>query len=145
VRIKYNYRKFPADPSRAFPKRRSANRPVIPVTLINGDSKITNLAIIDSGADLCIFHAEIGEQTGIDIESGKLQTFSGITREQLTAYFHNIKIGIGGYNYDCYVGFSRDLVNMPYGLLGQVGFFNLFNVTFNYEKERIELVRKSCA
>ncbi len=142
IRLKFDYRKFPADPSDAFPSRRSATRPVIPVTLINGDERVTNLAIIDSGADLCIFHAEIGEQIGIDIESGKVQTFSGITREQLSAYFHDIKIGIGGYEYDCYAGFSRDLVNMPYGLLGQVGFFDLFNIVFDYKKERIELIRK---
>jgi len=142
IRLKFDYRKFPADRSEAFPRRQSATRPVIPVTLINGDRKVTNLAIIDSGADLCIFHAEIGEQIGIDIESGKVQTFSGITREQLTAYFHNIKIGIGGHEYDCYAGFSRDLANMPYGLLGQVGFFNLFNIVFDYNKERIELISK---
>ena len=142
IRLKFDYRKFPADRSEAFPRRQSATRPVIPVTLINGDRKVTNLAIIDSGADLCIFHAEIGEQIGIDIESGKVQTFSGITREQLTAYFHNIKIGIGGHEYDCYAGFSRDLANMPYGLLGQVGFFDLFNIVFDYNKERIELISK---
>ena len=142
IRLKFDYRKFPADPSKAFPRRRSATRPVIPVTLINGDKKVANLAIIDSGADLCIFHAEIGEQIEIDIESGKLQIFNGITGEQLAAYFHDIKIGIGGYEYDCYAGFSRDLVNMPYGLLGQVGFFDLFNIVFDYNKERIELISK---
>lgn len=142
VRLKFDYRKFPSDPSKAFPRRRSATRPVIPITLINGDKKVTNFAIADSGADFCIFHAEIGEEIGIDIESGKPQVFSGITKEQLTAYFHDIKIGIGGYEYDCYAGFSRDLVNMPYGLLGQVGFFDLFNVLFDYNKERIELNTK---
>jgi hypothetical protein len=143
IRLKFDYRKFPADPSDAFPGRRSATRPVIPVTLINGNKKVTYLAIIDSGADLCIFHAEIGEQIGINIESGKVLTFSGITREQLTAYFHEIKIGIGGYEYDCYAGFSRNLANMPYGLLGQGGFFDLFNIVFDYNKERIELISKA--
>jgi len=142
IRLKFDYRKFPADPSEAFPKRRSATRPVIPVTLINGDRKVTNLAIIDSGADLCIFHSEIGEQIGIDIESGKPLIFNGITKEQLTAYFHDIKIGIGGYEYDCYAGFSKDLSNMPYGLLGQVGFFDLFNIAFDYKRGRIELTSR---
>ena len=61
MRLKFDYRKFPSEPSDAFPRRRSATRPVIPITIINGDSKIANLALIDSGADLCLFHADIGE------------------------------------------------------------------------------------
>jgi len=142
IRLKFDYRKFPADPSDAFPRRRSATRPVIPVTLINGDEKVTNLAIIDSGADLCIFHAEIGEQIGLVVESGKVLQYYGISGQQLTAYFHDVKIEVGGYEFDCWAGFSRDIDNLPYGLLGQVGFFDLFNIVFDYNKERIELISK---
>ena len=142
MRLKFDYRKFPSEPSDAFPRRRSATRPVIPITIINGDSKIANLALIDSGADLCLFHADIGEQIGINIESGKKLTFSGITKDKLTAYFHNIKISISGYEHECYAGFSRDLANMPYGILGQHGFFNLYKILFDYEKDRVELITK---
>ncbi len=143
--FKYDYRKFPAEPSEAFPKRLSASRPVIPISLINGEKSVRHFAIIDSGADLCIFHAELGEQIGIAVESGKLLRFYGISGEQLMAYFHDIKIEVGGYEFDCYAGFSRDLSNLPYGLLGQLGFFNLFNVLFDYNKERIELKLKNNA
>jgi len=142
INLKYDYRKFPAEPSKAFPRRFSAIRPVIPIRLIKGEKGVRYLAIIDSGADLCIFHAEIGELIGIAVESGKLLQFSGIASQQLTAYFHDIKIEVGGYEFDCYAGFSRDLGNLPYGLLGQVGFFNLFNIVFDYNKERIELISK---
>jgi len=143
--LKYDYRKFPAEPSRAFPRRFSATRPVIPIQLIRGEKRVGYLAIIDSGADLCIFHAEIGELIDITVESGKLLQFSGISNQQLTAYFHNIKIEVGGYEFDCYAGFSRDLGNLPYGLLGQLGFFNLFDILFDYNKERLELKLKNNA
>lgn len=143
--FKYDYRKFPAEPSKAFPRRFSAIRPVIPIRLIRGEKEVRYLAIIDSGADLCIFHAEIGELIGIAVESGKLLQFSGISGQQLAAYFHNIKVEVGGYEFDCYAGFSRDLGNLPYGLLGQLGFFNLFDVLFDYNKERIELKLKNNA
>jgi len=143
--FKYDYRKFPAEPSKAFPRRFSAIRPVIPIRLIRGEKEVRYLAIIDSGADLCIFHAEIGELIGIAVESRKLLQFSGISGQQLAAYFHNIKVEVGGYEFDCYAGFSRDLRNLPYGLLGQLGFFNLFDVLFDYNKERIELKLKNNA
>ncbi len=140
--FKYDYLNFPAEPSKAFPRRFSALRPVIPIWLIGGDKRIGYHAIIDSGADLCIFHAQIGELLGIAVESGKLLPFNGISGELLTAYFHDIKIEVGGYEFDCYAGFSRDIDNMPYGLLGQLGFFNLFDVLFDYNKGRIELKLK---
>jgi len=143
--LRYDYRKFPAEPSQAFPRRFSAIRPVIPIQLIRGGKRVRYLAIIDSGADLCIFHAEIGELLGITVESGKLLQFSGISSQQLAAYFHDIKIEVGGYEFDCYVGFSRDLENLPYGLLGQLGFFNLFDILFDYGRERIELKLKNYA
>ena len=146
VVLKYDYRKFPIKkPSRAFPRRFSASRPVIPIQVISGDKRVGYLALIDSGADVCIFHAEIGEIIGITIESGKEMTFKGVTGEELTAYFHDIKIGVGGYELDCYAGFSRGLSNMPYGVLGQMGFFSSFNILLDYNGERIELKLKNDA
>lgn len=145
ISLKFDYRKFPAEPSDAFPSRHSALRPVIPVTLFNRGMGVKHLALIDSGADLCVFHAEIGEQIGIDIESGKEFIFYGIAKkpEPLKAYRHDIKIEVGGYQYDCRAGFSRDIPNMPYGVLGQDDFFKIFNVIFDYNKGRIELKNKA--
>ncbi|MEA1872222.1 MAG: hypothetical protein U9M91_02365 [Chloroflexota bacterium] len=141
--LKFDYRKFPAEPSEAFPRRFSAIRPVIPVTLINDGKRVKYLCIIDSGADLCIFHAEIGEQIGVEVEKGKLLDFYGIYARKMKAYFHDIRIGVGGYEFDCYAGFSRDLDQLPYGLLGQQGFFDLFILVFDYSKERVELKPKN--
>lgn len=142
VHFKFDYRKFPSNPSEAFPRRHSANRPVIPITLINGGNSIKYLALIDSGADLCVFHAEIGEQIGIDIESGKKQGFNGIAGETMPAFFHHIEIEVGGHRLPCYAGFCKELTKMPYGILGQQSFFDAFYVTFDYNKEKVELKLK---
>ena len=141
--LRYDYIKFPAEPSVAFPRRFSASRPVIPIRLIKGNKDVRYHAIIDSGADLCIFHAQIGEVLGLTIESGKLLDFNGISGQQLTAYFHDIQIEVGGHRFDCYAGFSRDIDNMPYGLLGQIGFFDLFSIVFDYKRQRIEINLKN--
>ena len=125
VRFKLDYRKFPAAPTEPFPRRKSVVRPVVPVALINGSNRVRVYALIDSGADYCIFHAEIGEQLGLQIESGKSLPFSGIAG--------------AGHEFGCYAGFSRDIQDLPYGILGQVGFFDVFKVSFDYKKEKIEL------
>ena len=143
--LKYDYLKFSAEPSEAFPRRLSASRPVIPIQLIKGEKRIRYFVLIDSGTDLCIFHAEIGELIGLVVESGKVLKYYGISGQQLTAYFHDVKIEVGGYEFDCWAGFSRDIDKLPYGLLGQLGFFNLFNVLFDYKNERIELKLKNNA
>jgi len=145
VTLKYDYVKLPSKPSEAFPRRLGVSRPIVPIQLINGQNKQRCYALIDSGADYCVFHASIGEVIGLTIESGKLDTFSGVAEQQqpLTAYFHDIKIEVGGYEFDCWAGFSRDIANLSCGCLGQFGFFSLFNVSFDYNKERIELKLKN--
>ena len=139
VRFKLDYRRFPAGPTEPFPSRTSVVRPVVPIALIHGSNRVRVFALIDSGADYCIFHAEIGEQIGLEIESGKSLSFSGISSAGQTAYFHNIELEVGGHEFDCYAGFSRDIQDLPYGILGQVGFFDIFKVSFDYNKEKIEL------
>lgn len=138
--LKFPYKKFPQDPNEAFPDHRQAQRPVIPITVKCGDKEIDYLALIDSGADFCIFHGEIGQLLGIDIQSGKKLEFFGVTGEKESAYFHEITINIAGRDKHCYCGFSElNNSKLPYGILGQKGFFDMFKITMDYKKNRIEL------
>lgn len=45
-------------------------RPVIPIEIIYNKISVPHEVLIDSGADLCIFDAQIGEILGLDIASG---------------------------------------------------------------------------
>lgn len=139
--MKFPYSKFPSVPNPAFPDNKHIKRPVITIEVKYNGNAIKYLALIDSGADFCIFHAEIGEAIGIDIKSGKTLEFFGVIGEKKEAYFHKIIINIGGLEKECYCGFSYefDKTKMPYGILGQKGFFELFKVAMDYEKEQIEL------
>ena len=53
-------------------------RPVIPVKLRNNGKEIEYHVLVDSGADMCLFDAEIGEAIGIDIKKGILKTVFGV-------------------------------------------------------------------
>jgi len=139
--MKFSYSKFPSSPNPAFPERKFIKRPVIPVEVKYNGNSIKYLALIDSGADFCIFHAQIGEALGIDIKKGKTLEFYGIVGDKKEAFFHNVLISVGGIEKECYCGFSYefDETKMPYGVLGQKGFFNLFKILMDYEKEQIEI------
>jgi len=56
----------------------------------------------------------------------------------------DINIEIQGWiKFSACVGFSYDFTkNMPYGILGQKGFFNLFKVIVDYTGEDIEIREK---
>lgn len=97
-------------------------------------------ALIDSGADFSIFHAEIGEYLGIDIRSGAKEMFGGIQdRGGAEAFLHRITLVVGGWKYDTTIGFSYDIAPRGFGILGQKGFFDVFIVKFDLLKEEIEL------
>jgi len=138
--MNFKYQKFPVDSKNCpFPNKKSALRPVIQVDFETPGGNFGYLVLIDSRADYCIFHAQIGEQLGLDIKSGDPLVFYGTSGEPQKAYFHEITFKIGGNPHTCKVGFSYDMDKLAYGLLGQDGFFNKWVVKFEYQKENVEL------
>lgn len=138
--MNFKYRKFPTDPENGpNPNKTSSLRPVIQIDFDGIHGRFGYLVLIDSGADWCIFHATIGEQLGLDIKSGRKVTFHGTSGEEQVAYFHQVNFYVGGISMTTLVGFSYELEKLPYGLLGQDGFFDKWVIKFEYNKENIEL------
>lgn len=117
-------------------------RPVIPLTIEYQSRSISYEVLVDSGADFCVFDAQIGELLGIDVESGIRQNMSGITGVIQPYYLHMVTLRVGGWPYTAAVGFLPNIANVGYGVVGQKGFFDRFIVKFYYEKEEIELKEK---
>ena len=116
-------------------------RPVIPVTLQHGENKIGYEVLVDSGADLCIFHEEIGTALGVNVRSGEKREVFGVGGKASFYYLHTITLSVGGWPYKIEAGFMPNVSGhvMGYGVVGQKGFFDLFVVKFDLLKEEIEL------
>src|SRR3989344_145135 len=111
-------------------------KPVIPIGLTIGDEPFEYSALIDSGADFCIFDAGIGDALNIDVRSGKKVNFGGIQEAGAAeAFIHEVTLIIGGWKYKTQVAFSYHLSKRAFGVLGQQGFFDLFSVKFDLVKE----------
>ena len=56
-------------------------------------------------------------------------------------YLYKVKIEVGGWEYEIEAGFMTTVAGhaIPYGLVGQKGFFDIFVVKFDLLKEEIEL------
>lgn len=138
--MNFSYQKFPFDSKNSpFLNKKSALRPVIQIDFETSKGNLGYYVLIDSGADYCIFHAQVGEQLGLDIKSGASLTFFGTSGTPQVAYFHKITFKIGGHPHTCKVGFSYDMDQLAYGILGQDGFFNKWTVKFEYQKENIDI------
>jgi hypothetical protein len=113
-------------------------RPVVHIKVAYGTKTIVQEVLVDSGADVCLFDAEVGTSLGIPIERGEPCTFAGVNADPRPAYMHPITIILGGSEYEMQAGFVPDFAPL-YGIVGQVGFFQLFSVKFTYPKEEIEI------
>ena len=133
--MKYNYKKY-------GPLTR---RPVVPIKLNNRDVSIGYEVLVDSGADLCIFDAEIGEALGLDISKGKKMEVFGVGGKASFYYLHKVEIEVGGWKHKIEAGFMSDVAGriMPYGIVGQNGFFENFIVRFDWLKEEVEIKTRS--
>lgn len=126
--MKFKYKKYGSD----------TLRPVIPIEVEFNNLSVPYEVLIDSGADICIFNAQIAEVLGINISKGVKVQVGGMTGFPEDTYIHMLQIKIGGRIYKIDVGFMRMSGN-SYGVVGQKGFFDKFIVKFDLEKEEIEL------
>ncbi|MBI3290305.1 hypothetical protein HYZ78_02825 [Candidatus Microgenomates bacterium] len=137
--MKFRYSRYPTTDLRVF-----VEYPTVKVGIVNIKTKqvfADYIVLVDSGAAACIFHAGIGEAIGIDIKSGIEAPFSGVVKGEGKQFLHSIVLIIGGHRIETEVGFSYDL-NMPFGLLGQKGFFEKFRICFDLPKHEFEITPK---
>ncbi len=116
-------------------------RPVIPIKVIFGAEVIDYQVLVDSGADLCLFSEEVGQAINLDVRSGKQHEVFGVGGKFSVYYAHRVQIEVGGRKYEIEAGFMPEVAGrvMPYGIVGQRGFFDNFIVKFDLLKEEVEL------
>ena len=109
--------------------------------LIAGSKVFPCYAVIDSGADDCVFPASFGRALGLNIRTGKHYPFAGIGSGGHRAYFFDIQLEIAGVTrrHRLPIGFTKALESQGLGLLGQNGFFDRFTVCFSHSRQRITI------
>jgi len=113
--------------------------PIIPLFLRYRDITIEYHALVDSGADFTLFHADVADIFGINLERAKKESVSGIGGDAI-AYQCIFDISLDQRTFfPAPVLLSPDITLDRYGIVGQVGFFNKFVVEFTYEAKQIAL------
>lgn len=120
------------------PNGKHFRRPVVDVEIFGPKSSISTFALLDSGADNCLFHLEYAKEIGVDLDKCKKSATMGVEGGKMEIYLTEIEIKIKGLEkIKVPVGFIKS--NSVNGLLGQIGFFDLNRIKFERDHGIFEI------
>jgi len=111
--------------------------PIIPFIVRSNEEFVPVNALVDSGATISLFNADIGRALKIDIEKGEKFYPTGISGK-IPTYIHEVIIKIGDYEVKTKVAFTDELA-VKINLLGRESIFENFAVLFNDKLKKIVL------
>lgn len=96
-------------------------------------------AIVDSGSPYCLFRAGVADFLGIDLKKCPKSEIGGIIGGPKDfVYFHTVNLVIeSNWTISVFAGFMKKLGTQA--ILGRVGFFDKFLVTFDHSKSPPEM------
>ena len=119
---------------------------MLPVLLIHGHRSVRTFALVDSGADTCVFPGSLAGQLGIVLPNQNSLVFSGTGKDPQVAFYENIKVAVWSLTdrkvaltFDLYAGFCSTMEHAGIGLLGQDGFFSRFKVTIDHRNQCFDI------
>ena len=130
------------DIQRVFPQAKNIFKPEIKIAVRYGDVKRKLYALVDSGADSCLFPRDVADILGIDVRNGHKIFYTGIGGSQTLFYFHEVEIFVGKYKFKTMAGFANAGIGTS-ALLGQRGFFENFRVSFDNKNRFIEIKKSN--
>ena len=92
----------------------------VPVTLSVSQARVQCDAKVDTGSSNCIFARNLGEELGLDIESG-LRLLVGTVTGNFVAYLHEVNLSFASFELSGLVGFAEDS-GFRRNVLGRRGF-----------------------
>ena len=100
------------------------SRPLIPIRLHGqpGFQPIDTLALLDSGADRCVFSDAFAVRLGLDLSGGKSILIKGATGGQYAARIIPVTVELAGTAFQCHAAFTSG--NLPYSFVGREEIFD---------------------
>jgi predicted aspartyl protease len=133
--MKFSYSKIP----HSHPSKKWISRPMITVTLHGPRGSVNVHALLDSGADKCLFSNQIGEEIGLNVKEGEEEIFGGIEGGRVKSYLHEIEVQIFGDSKKIKVVAGFTDARGVNAILGQEGFFDAFRIKFEKDRDAIEI------
>jgi len=111
----------------------------VPVTLRNGEDKVSFDAYVDTGSTFCIFNRGRAETLGLNVESGNPTRFRTVTGS-FDAYAHTVTLETLGYSFDVTVYFAAH-ESFARNVLGRRGWLDQVRVGLIEYESKLYLSR----
>ncbi|MBC8029234.1 MAG: retropepsin-like domain-containing protein [Pyrinomonadaceae bacterium] len=92
----------------------------VTVTLSVSQTRVDCAARVDTGSSNCIFARNLGEELGLDIETGLRLVISTVTGT-FVAYLHEVNLSLASFEFSGLVAFAEDR-EFQRNVLGRRGF-----------------------
>ncbi len=142
-RLTFPFTDFPLSGTRSNLKGAIARRPILlaEVTASNGN-KIRCRVCLDTGADNCVFPLALAVALQIDVLTLPQQLTGGVGTTSNVTYFDRVSINLGsGIVFGAVVGCTAGMDMHGLGLLGQEGFFSVYDVCFSHRSRTFTIDR----
>jgi len=110
---------------------------VLPVTLKLGEKTSNFEAQIDTGASVCIFRRHLGEELGIEIETGLREQINTVTGSFI-AYGHQLTLSVLEIDVEAYVYFAVQ-ERFARNVLGRTGWLDRIRLGLIYYDREVFL------
>jgi hypothetical protein len=145
----FAYTQIPIAASDPFPNGQTACRPYLVSHLVTTTGATMSCFVcLDTGADHCVFPLTFATALGLDPLQMKMHMTGGVGSVANATYYETIKVQIpitdaGGtvltVEFETLAGFTAGMDAQGIGLLGQLGFFEKFPVSFNHRAKIFSL------
>ena len=137
MRRTFEYTAVTIPPSDAFPQGQAIYRPYLFAQIGAAGATLRCIVWPDSGADHCVFPLSFALALGLDPLKMPMQLTGGVGSVANPTYYSPLRIAIPidhapTLSFDTNAGFTAGMEAHGIGLLGQSGFFETFQVTFNH-------------
>jgi len=141
AKISYDYTPVELAASEPYPQGITMYRPLIRATITasNGNS-LPWLVMPDSGADACLLPVSLASLLKLDVLRLPKDLTGGVGSSANVTYYDTVTLNLGsGLEFKAYAGFTAGMDNVGFGLLGQNGFFDKYNVEFLHRQKRFTI------
>lgn len=114
--------------------------PLVPIEVYGPQSHVRVQALVDSGAEHTLFPLEIAERLSLPYHGSPQVSIQGVTGPTAVGYRVPLELSVGAHRWTTQA-ICIDGLETKSGLLGQLGFFEFFTVTFQYQRKLITLRR----
>ena len=139
--MKFKYRYLRASPGSG---RDYIRLPLLQVRLGSETNHTDVVGLVDTGAADCLFDRDVADDLGITLaDSDVKREYFGVGGHTLIAHIHLIRLQIQGFSefIEIEVGFID--AKLPYQILGQSGFFDNYEISFQRYRGRFEIKSRS--